>query len=104
MEAEEGARLLKAAQSKRHATRLGKQPSSLALRCEMHHPCQLESLSWLIKLHSHGISSALADEMGLDKVLQTVSLLACVHKDCGAKGPHLVVAPSKEVRFFVRSL
>lgn len=65
-EAEEDARLLKAAQSKRHTIRLDKQPSNLAPHCKMH-PYQLEGLNWLIKLHDHGINGILADEMGLGK-------------------------------------
>lgn len=65
-EAEEDARLLKAAQSKRHTIRLDKQPSNLASHCKMH-AYQLEGLNWLIKLHDHGINGILADEMGLGK-------------------------------------
>lgn len=61
-EEEEDARLLKAAQSKRHTIRLDKQPSILASHCKMH-PYQLEGLNWLIKLHDHGINGILADEM-----------------------------------------
>lgn len=61
-EAEEDARMLKTAQSKRHTIRLDKQPSNLASHCKMH-PYQLEGLNWLIKLHDHGINGILADEM-----------------------------------------
>ena len=124
-EAEEDARLLKTAQSKRHTIRLDKQPSNLAAHCKMH-PYQLEGLNWLIKLHDHGINGILADEMGLGKeerkrkerrrahlfslvahnapessfplvgkTLQTISLLAYLRESRGVKGPHLVVVPKR---------
>ena len=93
-EAEEDARLLKTAQSKRHTIRLDKQPSNLASHCKMH-PYQLEGLNWLIKLHDHGINGILADEMGLGKTLQTISLLAYLRESRGVKGPHLVVVPKR---------
>lgn len=93
-EAEEDARLLKSAQSKRHTIRLDKQPSNLASHCKMH-PYQLEGLNWLIKLHDHGINGVLADEMGLGKTLQTISLLAYLRESRGVKGNHLVVVPKR---------
>jgi SWI/SNF-related matrix-associated actin-dependent regulator of chromatin subfamily A member 5 len=100
-EAEEDARLLKAAQSKRHTIRLDKQPSNLASHCKMH-AYQLEGLNWLIKLHDHGINGILADEMGLGKTLQTISLLAYLRESRGVKGPHLVVVPKSVVGNWIR--
>ena len=57
-EAEEDARLLKSAQSKRRTVRLDKQPSNLAKHCKMH-GYQLEGLNWMIKLHDNGINGIL---------------------------------------------
>ena len=93
-EAEEDARLLKTAQSKRHTIRLDKQPNNLASHCKMH-PYQLEGLNWMIKLHDHGMNGILADEMGLGKTLQTISMLAYLRESRGVKGPHLVVVPKR---------
>ena len=54
---------------------------------------QVEGLNWLIRLYHRGLNGILADEMGLGKTLQSISLLAFLHKFKGIWGPHLVVVP-----------
>ena len=62
-EAEEDARMLKSADSRRRIIRVDQQPSLISKACKMH-DYQMEGLNWLIKLHDHGINGILADEMG----------------------------------------
>eukprot|EP01047_Picozoa_sp_COSAG01_P040521 COSAG01_NODE_3417_length_6121_cov_33.897376_3_plen_998_part_00 len=54
---------------------------------------QVEGLNWLIRLYHRGLNGILADEMGLGKTLQSISVLAFLHKFKGITGPHLVVVP-----------
>jgi hypothetical protein len=54
---------------------------------------QVEGLNWLIRLYHRGLNGILADEMGLGKTLQSISLLAFLHKFKGISGPHMVVVP-----------
>ncbi|KAF8090291.1 hypothetical protein N665_0480s0013 [Sinapis alba] len=54
---------------------------------------QLAGLNWLIRLYENGINGILADETGLGRTLQTISLLAYVHEYRGINGSHMVVAP-----------
>lgn len=54
-EAEEDARMLKTADSRRRIIRVDKQPTILSSICKMH-DYQIEGLNWLIKLHDHGIN------------------------------------------------
>ncbi|KAM7264845.1 hypothetical protein ACFE04_002528 [Oxalis oulophora] len=53
---------------------------------------QIKGLKWLISLWSNGLNGILADQMGLGKTIQTISLLAHL-KGRGMHGPYLVVAP-----------
>eukprot|EP01043_Picozoa_sp_COSAG02_P012158 COSAG02_NODE_464_length_21824_cov_80.221082_3_plen_447_part_00 len=54
---------------------------------------QVEGLNWLIRLYHRGLNGILADEMGLGKTLQSISLLAFLHKFKSISGPHMVVVP-----------
>ncbi|CAL6106945.1 DNA-dependent_ATPase [Hexamita inflata] len=70
---------------------------------------QLESLQWLLNIHSYSqkhkqqfdtrdpnlyqINAILADEMGLGKTIQTLALLTAVYENFGIKGRHLIVVP-----------
>ena len=54
---------------------------------------QVEGLNWMIRLYHRGLNGILADEMGLGKTLQSISLLAFLHKFKGISGPHMVVVP-----------
>ncbi|KAL7570972.1 hypothetical protein ACA910_002597 [Epithemia clementina (nom. ined.)] len=100
-EAEEDARMLKSANSRRRIIRVEKQPTILAKTCKMHE-YQIEGLNWLIKLHDHGINGILADEMGLGKTLQTIALLAYLRESRGVRGPHIVVVPKSVVGNWIR--
>ena len=46
-----------------------------------------------MRLYHRGLSGILADEMGLGKTLQTISMLAFLHKFRPGSGPHLVIVP-----------
>ena len=54
---------------------------------------QVEGLNWLIRGYHRGLNGILADEMGLGKTLQSISLLAYLHRFEKISGPHLVVVP-----------
>ena len=54
---------------------------------------QVDGLNWLIRSHHRGLNGILADEMGLGKTLQSISLLAYLHKYEKSAGPHMVVVP-----------
>ena len=54
---------------------------------------QVEGLNWMIRLYHRGLNGILADEMGLGKTLQSISLLAYLHRFEKISGPHLVVVP-----------
>lgn len=56
------------------------------------HNYQLEGLNWLTFCWFKGMNCILADEMGLGKTIQSISLL-CAIKQCGIRGPFLVIAP-----------
>eukprot|EP00767_Chilomastix_cuspidata_P000208 gnl/Chilomastix_cuspidata/1050.p1 GENE.gnl/Chilomastix_cuspidata/1050~~gnl/Chilomastix_cuspidata/1050.p1 ORF type:complete len:1023 (-),score=139.88 gnl/Chilomastix_cuspidata/1050:3387-6455(-) len=54
---------------------------------------QLEGLEWLSRLYSRDIGGVLADQMGLGKTIQSISLLAWVRENYEIHGPHIIVAP-----------
>lgn len=53
---------------------------------------QLEGLTWMYEVASHGMSGILADEMGLGKTIQTIGLVS-KFRDEGFYGPFLIIAP-----------
>ena len=54
---------------------------------------QIEGLNWMINLNKIGTNGILADQMGLGKTIQTISLLGYMREKEGVPGPHLIVAP-----------
>jgi len=58
---------------------------------------QLEGVSWLINLAHNGLHGILADQMGLGKTLQTITLLAYLHQSESVDGLHLVVVPKSTI-------
>ncbi|KAI8869290.1 hypothetical protein GQ42DRAFT_113391, partial [Ramicandelaber brevisporus] len=53
---------------------------------------QLAGLGWLISLYENGLNGCVADQMGLGKSLQAISLLAFL-RERGVWGPFLIVCP-----------
>jgi SWI/SNF-related matrix-associated actin-dependent regulator of chromatin subfamily A member 5 len=78
-----------------------KQCGSLIAHGEMR-GYQVEGLNWLIRNYHRGVNGILADEMGLGKTLQSISLLAYLHKFQNISGPHLVVVPKSTLGNWVR--
>ncbi|KAK6929997.1 SNF2, N-terminal [Dillenia turbinata] len=56
-------------------------------------PYQLEGLQWMLSLFNNNLNGILADEIGLGKTIQTISLIAYLMENKGVTGPHLIVAP-----------
>lgn len=54
---------------------------------------QISSLNWMIDLYENNSNGILADQMGLGKTIQIISLFAYFNDFLDIKGPHLVVAP-----------
>ncbi|KYR01272.1 myb domain-containing protein [Tieghemostelium lacteum] len=65
---------------------------------------QIEGLNWLIKMNECGINGILADELGLGKTLQIISLLAYLNECKGIKGPHLIIVPLSTVHNWLKEL
>ena len=63
---------------------------------------QVEGLNWLIRSYHRGLNGILADEMGLGKTLQSISLLAYLHKFEKISGPHLIVVPKTTLGNWVK--
>ena len=56
-------------------------------------PYQIEGLNWLIDHHKNGTNGILADEIGLGKTLQVISILGYLMNLHEINGLFLVVAP-----------
>ncbi len=54
---------------------------------------QLEGLNWMVRLQENGVNGILADEIGLGKTLQSISVLVYMQEYTGVNGTHLVVVP-----------
>jgi SWI/SNF-related matrix-associated actin-dependent regulator of chromatin subfamily A member 5 len=54
---------------------------------------QLEALNWMIGLYNQDASGILADQMGLGKTIEVISMLAYLFQYQRIEGPHLVVCP-----------
>ncbi len=84
---------MKQLQSKEAIPRLtAKETAGLIQQGEMR-AYQVDGLNWLIRSHHRGLNGILADEMGLGKTLQSISLLAYLHRYEKLTGPHMVVVP-----------
>lgn len=84
---------MKQLQSKEVLPRLtAKETAGLIQQGEMR-AYQVDGLNWLIRSHHRGLNGILADEMGLGKTLQSISLLAYLHRYEKLNGPHMVVVP-----------
>lgn len=56
-------------------------------------PYQVEGLNWLLFCWSNRRNSILADEMGIGKTIEALSLFETLKNEYGIGGPFLVVAP-----------
>lgn len=54
---------------------------------------QIEGLNWLIDIHKCNANGILADQMGLGKTVQTISILAYLREVEGIRRPHLIMCP-----------
>ena len=54
---------------------------------------QIEGLNWLIDLFKCNANGILADQMGLGKTVQSISMLAYMYEVENIRGPHLIVCP-----------
>ena len=54
---------------------------------------QVRGLNWMISLYENGINGILADEMGMGKTLQTISLIGYMKHYRNINGPHMVLVP-----------
>ena len=65
---------------------------------------QLVGLNWLISLNEIGVNGILADQMGLGKTIQTISLLGYLLEHKGRRGPYLIVGPTTVMGNWMREL
>ena len=65
---------------------------------------QMEALNWLIGLYNIDQNGILADQMGLGKTIEVISLFAYLYEYKGNQGPHLVVCPLSVVNNWKREL
>lgn len=75
------------------ATYLTSQPSDIGHGSMRDY--QLEGLNWMIRLQENGVNRILANEMGLGKTLQSISLLVFQKQFQQCDGPHLIVVPKR---------
>lgn len=54
---------------------------------------QIEGLNWLIDIFKCNANGILADQMGLGKTVQSISMLAYMREVENIRGPHLIVCP-----------
>ncbi|XP_076071551.1 uncharacterized protein LOC143042931 [Mytilus galloprovincialis] len=54
---------------------------------------QVQDLSWLLSLFTHGINGVLAEEMGLSKTVQAIASLRYMKDYQQISGPHLFIVP-----------
>ena len=80
-------------------TRLIAQPSKLKGKLRSY---QLDGLNWLINLYEKGISGILADEMGMGKTIQTISLIAFLKEYKKVDRYHLIIVPKSWVPNWIK--
>lgn len=56
-------------------------------------PYQILGFSWLYYMFNNGINALLADDTGLGKTIQVISLYAFLRESKNITGPHLIMAP-----------
>ncbi|XP_063413132.1 uncharacterized protein LOC134695698 isoform X2 [Mytilus trossulus] len=71
-------------------------PASL-LRSQEITDYQVQDLSWLLSLFTHGINGVLAEEMGLSKTVQAIALLRYMKDYQQISGPHLFIVPLSNI-------
>ena len=80
-------------------TRLIAQPSKLKGKLRSY---QLDGLNWLINLYEKGMSGILADEMGMGKTIQTISLIAFLKEYKKVDRYHLIIVPKSWIPNWVK--
>ncbi|CAC5426154.1 SMARCA5 [Mytilus coruscus] len=58
---------------------------------------QVQDLSWLLSLFTHGINGVLNEEMGLSKTVQAIVLLGYMKDYQQISGPHLFIVPLSNI-------
>ncbi|XP_071127601.1 uncharacterized protein [Mytilus edulis] len=58
---------------------------------------QVQDLGWLLSLFTHGINGVLAEDMGLSKTVQAISLLGYMKGYQQISGPHLFIVPLTDI-------
>lgn len=61
----------------------------------------LEGLEWMLNLFNKNLSGILANEMGLDKTIQTISLIAYLMENKNVAGPHLIVVSKAVLSYWM---
>ena len=51
----------------------------------------------MISLYENDVNGILADDMGMGKTIQAISILAYMHETCKVKQPHLIVGPKSTI-------
>ena len=59
---------------------------------------QKDGLNWLVSLYNNDLHGVLADQMGLGKTVQTISLFCHLIESGKCTGPFLVIAPMVTLR------
>ncbi|XP_076071439.1 uncharacterized protein LOC143042846 isoform X2 [Mytilus galloprovincialis] len=62
---------------------------------------QVQDLSWLLSIFTHGINGILAEEMGLSKTVQAIALLGYMKDYQHISGPHLFIVPLTDIDHWV---
>ena len=65
---------------------------------------QLEALNWMIGLYNQNANGILADQMGLGKTIEVISLFGHLSQSKSNNGPHLVIAPLNVVNNWFKEL
>jgi SWI/SNF-related matrix-associated actin-dependent regulator of chromatin subfamily A member 5 len=60
-------------------------------------PHQMDALKWMASLYENGLNGILADDMGMGKTIQAISILAYMHESLKVRKPHLIVAPKSTI-------
>jgi len=54
---------------------------------------QLKGLEWMVSLYNNQLNGILVDEMGLEKMIQTISLITYLIEKKKQNGPFLIIVP-----------